>query len=103
MSATVDDDQDEAATSPIPTARHRAEERKPLIPRFLRTFAIPVILAWVAIIAVLNTVVPQLDEVGKMRAVSMSPADALQDRHPTRRRGVRRVQHLQLGDDRAGG
>ena len=80
MSTTVDKDSDspvdEPATNPIPKARHRADERRPLVPRFLRAFAIPIILAWVAIIAVLNTVVPQLDEVGKMRAVSMSPADA---------------------------
>ena len=34
------------------------------------------ILGWIAIIAVLNTVVPQLDIVGQMRSVSMSPDDA---------------------------
>jgi len=37
---------------------------------------VPIILAWIAIIALLNTVVPQLEEVGKLRAVSMSPNDA---------------------------
>ena len=36
----------------------------------------PIILGWIALIAVLNIVVPQLDEVGKMRSVSMSPDDA---------------------------
>ncbi len=36
-------------------------------------FAVPIILGWIAIIAVLNVVVPQLDEVGKMRSVSMAP------------------------------
>jgi RND superfamily putative drug exporter len=55
------------------TARHKAHPR---IPRFIRTFAVPIILAWIAIIALLNTVVPQLEEVGKLRAVSMSPNDA---------------------------
>ena len=49
---------------------------RPRIARFIRTLAIPIILAWIAIIAVLNTVVPQLEEVGKLRAVSMSPNDA---------------------------
>jgi RND superfamily putative drug exporter len=34
------------------------------------------VLAWIAIVAILNTVVPQLEDVGKMRAVSMSPNDA---------------------------
>ncbi|OLT96138.1 RND family transporter, partial [Mycobacterium syngnathidarum] len=31
---------------------------------------------WIALIAVLNTVVPQLEEVGKMRSVSMTPDEA---------------------------
>jgi RND superfamily putative drug exporter len=39
-------------------------------------FAVPIIVAWIAIIALLNTVVPQLEDVGKLRAVSMSPNDA---------------------------
>ncbi|MEN4474474.1 MMPL family transporter [Mycolicibacterium cosmeticum] len=69
MSTPVDDTPTEA----IPAARHRAQPR---IPRFIRTFAVPIILGWIAIIAVLNTVVPQLEEVGKLRAVSMSPNDA---------------------------
>ncbi|MGE2712959.1 RND family transporter [Mycolicibacterium litorale] len=46
------------------------------IPRTIRTLAVPIILAWIAIIAVLNVIVPQLEEVGQMRAVSMSPDDA---------------------------
>ena len=46
------------------------------LPRFLRTFAVPIILFWVAVIAALNTLVPTLDEVGKLRSVSMSPNDA---------------------------
>ena len=69
MSAPVDD----TPTDAMPAARHSA---RPRIPRFIRTFAVPIILVWIAIIAVLNTVVPQLEEVGKLRAVSMSPNDA---------------------------
>lgn len=69
MTAPVDD----TPTDAIASARHRA---RPRIPRLIRTFAVPIILAWIAIIAVLNTVVPQLEEVGKLRAVSMSPNDA---------------------------
>jgi RND superfamily putative drug exporter len=58
----------------IPLApRHSARAR---IPRFIRTFAVPVIIGWIALIAVLNVVVPQLEAVGKMRSVSMSPDDA---------------------------
>ncbi len=49
---------------------------RPLIPRLIRTLAVPVILAWVGIVVVVSTIVPGLDEVGKMRSVSMSPHDA---------------------------
>src|SRR6201985_2950223 len=64
---------DDARTDAIPVAKHAA---RPKIPRFIRTFAVPILLGWIAIIAVLNTVVPQLDIVGQMRSVSMSPDDA---------------------------
>ena len=42
----------------------------------IRRLAVPIILGWIAIIAILNVVVPQLETVGQMRAVSMSPDDA---------------------------
>ena len=60
-------------TGPITQARHA---KRPALPRFLRVFAIPIVLVWVAILGILNGTVPQLEEVGKMRAVSMSPNDA---------------------------
>ena len=60
-------------TDEFPAAR---DYRKPFIPRVIRTFAVPVILAWIAVIAVLNVIVPQLEEVGQLRAVSMSPDSA---------------------------
>lgn len=69
MSTPVDD----SPTDAIPTARHRAHPR---IPRFIRLFAVPIILGWIALIVVLSTVVPTLEDVGKLRAVSMSPNDA---------------------------
>ena len=64
---------DEPRTDPIPTTRHAV---RPRIPRFIRLFAVPVILIWLGIIAVLNVFVPQIEEVGKVRAVSMSPESA---------------------------
>jgi len=42
----------------------------------IRVLAVPIILIWIGIIAVLNVVVPQLETVGQMRAVSMSPDSA---------------------------
>ena len=69
MSTTFDD----ARTDTIPVAKHAVRQK---IPHFIRTFAVPIILGWIAIIAILNVAVPQLDAVGKMRSVSMSPDDA---------------------------
>jgi len=64
---------DEAKTDAIPAVEAKGHKG---IPRFLRRFAVLIILAWIGVIAALNTVVPQLEEVGKLRAVSMSPNDA---------------------------
>ncbi|HEU4360288.1 MAG TPA: MMPL family transporter [Mycobacterium sp.] len=47
-----------------------------LIPRWIRRLAIPIILAWVVVTVLLSVMVPQLDEVGKMRSVGMSPGEA---------------------------
>ena len=63
----------DAPTDAFPPARHAG---RPLIPRLIRTFAVPIILGWIAVIAVANVMVPQLETVGQMRAVSMSPNDA---------------------------
>jgi RND superfamily putative drug exporter len=63
----------DAPTEAIPPPRHSA---RPFIPRTIRTLALPVILGWILIIVVFNTVVPQLEEVGKMRSVSMAPNNA---------------------------
>ncbi|WP_237568760.1 MMPL/RND family transporter [Mycolicibacterium lacusdiani] len=60
-------------TDAFPPAKHQG---KPFVPRMIRMFAVPIVIAWVAVIAVLNVIVPQLETVGQMRAVSMSPADA---------------------------
>ncbi|WP_066900901.1 RND family transporter [Mycolicibacterium houstonense] len=46
------------------------------IAKWIRRLAIPIIIGWVAIIGVFNTIVPQLEEVGKMRSVSMTPDEA---------------------------
>jgi RND superfamily putative drug exporter len=64
----------EAQTDEIPVARRHSARAK--IPRFIRAFAVPIIIGWIALIALLNVVVPQLEEVGKLRSVSMSPDDA---------------------------
>ncbi|MCH9761305.1 MAG: MMPL family transporter [Actinomycetia bacterium] len=69
MSAPTTD----APTDALPPSRQVA---RPFIPRIIRTFALPIILGWIALIAVVNVTVPQLETVGQMSAVSMSPDDA---------------------------
>ena len=60
----------EASTDAFPPVRH---VKRSFIPRTIRTLAVPIILGWIAIIAIVNVTVPQLETVGQMRAVSMSP------------------------------
>ncbi|MGH3967853.1 MAG: MMPL family transporter, partial [Mycobacterium sp.] len=69
MSTTIDD----TRTDTIPVVK---SEERARIPRFIRKYAVLVILGWIGIIAVLSTIVPDLDTVGKMRSVSMAPDDA---------------------------
>src|ERR1700744_4803626 len=64
---------DDARTDTIPSGQLPVRDR---IPRFIRAFAVPIILGWIALIALLSMIVPDLDEVGKMRSVSMAPDDA---------------------------
>ncbi len=91
----------DAPTDAFPPARHAA---RPLVPRLIRTLAVPIILGWIAIIAVANIIVPQLETVGQMRAVSMSPNDApsmISMKQVGERLQGGRLR--QLGDGRAGG
>ena len=46
------------------------------VPRFLRLFCVPVLLGWLALTAILNVVVPQLEVVGAANSTSMTPNDA---------------------------
>lgn len=47
-----------------------------MIARTVRRLSVPILLCWLALAAVTNTVVPQLEAVGEAHAVSMSPDDA---------------------------
>jgi putative drug exporter of the RND superfamily len=51
--------------------RHR-----PFIPHFIRIFAIPIILGWVALTVVVNVAVPRLEVVGEQHSAPMAPLDA---------------------------
>ncbi|MBI3224943.1 MAG: MMPL family transporter [Mycolicibacterium cosmeticum] len=69
MSASLN----EPPTDAIPAQK---VPNKSVIPRTIRVLAVPIILGWIAIMVVLNAIVPQLEEVGKLRSVSMSPDSA---------------------------
>ncbi|OBF12427.1 hypothetical protein A5730_04055 [Mycobacterium sp. ACS4054] len=48
--------------------------RPPVMPQLIRRFAVPIVLLWLALTAILNIAIPQLEAVGKAHSVSMSPA-----------------------------
>ncbi|MBV9516475.1 MAG: hypothetical protein JO280_20865, partial [Mycobacteriaceae bacterium] len=48
----------------------------PFIPRFIRLFAVPILLGWIALTVAVNVVVPSLETVGQQHSVSLSPNEA---------------------------
>jgi putative drug exporter of the RND superfamily len=50
--------------------------KPPFVPRTIRRLAVPVILAWLAIVFLVSTSVPSLEQVSTARSVSLSPKDA---------------------------
>ena len=48
----------------------------PFLPRMIHRLALPIVLVWLGIAFVTNTVAPQLEVVSKNHAVSQSPRDA---------------------------
>jgi RND superfamily putative drug exporter len=48
----------------------------PFVPRTIHRFAVPIILAWLAIVFLVSTAVPPLEQVAEQRQVSLSPKDA---------------------------
>ncbi len=60
-----------STTTPEPSHPHR-----PFIPHFIRIFAIPIILGWVALTVIVNVAVPTLEVVGENHSAPMAPLDA---------------------------
>ena len=52
------------------------QQRRTGVARWIRRLAVPIIVGWIALIAVLSVTVPTLEKVGEMQAVSMSPKEA---------------------------
>ena len=55
---------------------HRTSNGQPLVPRTIRRFAGLIIVAWLALIAVLNFAVPTLEQVEKEHSITLNPTDA---------------------------
>lgn len=58
------------------TTRHSARGARPKVSRAIRVLSVPIILSWLVLTALTNSVVPQLEAVGKEHSVSLSPQDA---------------------------
>jgi RND superfamily putative drug exporter len=55
------------------TAQH---QRRPVVAHSLRLFALPILLAWIAIAVLVNVIAPQLEVVGELHSAPMAPEDA---------------------------
>ena len=51
-------------------------DTRPKFMRFIRTFAVPILLAWLLLTVALNVLVPPIESVARNHAVTMSPKDA---------------------------
>jgi RND superfamily putative drug exporter len=71
---SADDDLMSAPT--IDPAISAQQPRRSVVAKWIRRLAVPIILGWIALVGVLNVAVPQLEVVGEMRSVSMSPKEA---------------------------
>jgi RND superfamily putative drug exporter len=52
------------------------DTKPPLVPRMIHRLAVPIILAWLAIVFLVSTCIPPLEQVATQRQVSLSPKDA---------------------------
>ncbi|ORW91874.1 hypothetical protein AWB92_17020 [Mycobacterium sp. IEC1808] len=52
------------------------EERRPRVPHIIRRLALPILLFWIALAAITNIAVPQLEDVGKTHNVALNSPDA---------------------------
>ncbi|WP_343600064.1 RND family transporter [Mycobacterium sp.] len=52
------------------------DAHRPVIPHAIRLFAVPIVLVWVLLTVVVNTIVPRLEVVGEAHSAPMAPMDA---------------------------
>src|SRR5215469_2387266 len=51
-------------------------DARPRFMRFVRRFAVPILVAWLLVTVAVNVLVPPIESVAKNHAVTMSPQDA---------------------------
>ena len=76
MNPLVTSDEDLVSAPTIDPVIPAEQPRRSGIARWIRRLSVPIIVGWIALIAVLTVTVPQLEAVGEMQAVSMSPKEA---------------------------
>ena len=52
------------------------QQSRPFLPHTIRRLSVPILLLWVALAAITNIAVPQLEEVGKTHNVALNSPDA---------------------------
>ncbi|MCV7299895.1 RND family transporter [Mycobacterium barrassiae] len=58
------------------SAKPPVHDRRTGVAKWIRRLAVPIIIGWVVVVGILNSTVPQLEVVGQMQSVSMSPSEA---------------------------
>jgi RND superfamily putative drug exporter len=69
-------DAEEQRSTPTTEHTESGHRHRPVIPHFVRIFAIPIILGWVALTVIVNVAVPKLEVVGEAHSAPMAPLDA---------------------------
>jgi RND superfamily putative drug exporter len=59
--------------TPVETTDH---PKRPYLPHTIRILAVPIILFWIAVAAIVNVIAPQLEVVGELHSAPMAPEDA---------------------------
>jgi len=55
---------------------HQSSTTRPVVARTIRRFAVPIILGWLAVVAVLSVAVPALEVVEQRQGIPLNPTDA---------------------------
>ena len=66
----------QSGTTTDTEATPEAKSHHPFVPHFIRIFAIPIIIGWVALTVIVNVAVPTLEVVGEAHSAPMAPLDA---------------------------